>query len=61
MSFAEVLVDKFIYCPSCDSSNLEETDYEDEDGEEDVGGRRCKQCGWEGDETELVCKDTPEN
>ena len=48
---------KFIYCPDCESDNLEQTDYEDEDGEEDICGSRCRECGWEGDMSELVCKD----
>lgn len=47
---------EFIYCPRCESGDIEETDYEDENGEEDVEGRRCNSCGWEGDRSELVCK-----
>ncbi len=47
---------EFIYCPRCESSNINETDYEGEDGEEDTEGRRCLDCGWEGDIDELVCK-----
>ena len=47
---------EFIYCPRCESGDIEETDYEDESGEEDVEGRRCNSCGWEGDRAELVCK-----
>ena len=47
--------DEFIYCPQCGSSDLRETDYE-EDGIEDTGGRECNDCGWEGDVAELVCK-----
>lgn len=48
---------EFIYCPWCKSGNLKQTDYEDENGKEDIGGRRCLDCGWEGDEQELVCKE----
>ena len=36
---------------------MEETDYEDENGEEDTEGIRCLECGWEGYVSELVCKD----
>lgn len=50
-------MDKFIYCPNCDSDQMEETDYEDENGEEDTDGRRCDNCKWEGDVSELVCHD----
>ena len=50
-------MDKFIFCPSCEGCNLEQTDYEDENGEEDINGRRCLGCGWEGDVSELVCMD----
>jgi len=50
------MMDKFIYCPKCNSRNIEQTDYEDEAGEEDTNGRRCKDCNWEGDISELVCK-----
>lgn len=46
---------KFIYCPQCKNSTIIETDYEDENGEEDTQGRRCEECGWEGDISELVC------
>jgi len=46
----------FILCPDCERGYLEQTDYENEDGEEDTNGRRCLQCGWEGDVSELVCK-----
>ena len=48
--------DKFIYCPRCGSDNIYETYYEDENGEEDLDGRACEECGWEGDIGELVCK-----
>lgn len=48
---------KFIYCPNCGSSDIEQTDYELEDGTEDTNGRRCLKCDWEGDAQELVCKD----
>lgn len=47
----------FIYCPNCDSADTEQTDYENENGEEDTDGRRCQKCGWEGDVSELVCKE----
>lgn len=50
-------MNKFIYCPNCNSNNLEQTDYEDETEEEDINGRRCCQCGWEGDVSEFVCID----
>jgi hypothetical protein len=48
---------QFIFCPTCGSEKMDETDYEDENGEEDTDGRRCLECGWEGDLSELVCKD----
>lgn len=52
---------KFIYCPQCGSSNITDTDYEEEnaDGEYEVddNGRACDDCNWEGDVGELVCKD----
>ena len=47
---------KFILCPTCGSKEIEQTDYEDENGEEDTDGRRCLKCGWDGDISELVCK-----
>lgn len=47
----------FILCPNCDSADIEQTDYEDENGEEDTDGRRCIWCGWEGDVSELVCNE----
>uniref|UniRef100_A0A6H1Z6T1 Uncharacterized protein n=1 Tax=viral metagenome TaxID=1070528 RepID=A0A6H1Z6T1_9ZZZZ len=47
----------FIFCPDCESDNLEQTDYENEEGEEDTCGRRCLGCGWEGDISELVSKE----
>lgn len=43
---------EFIYCPRCASDNIEQTDYE----EENEDGRRCEDCGWEGDVSNLVCK-----
>ena len=46
---------EFIYCPNCES-DVEQTDYENEDGEEDTNGRRCLNCNWEGDVSELVCR-----
>lgn len=49
------MTDEFIYCPRCGSKKIEATDYEDENGEEDTDGRRCDDCGWEGDSEELVC------
>ena len=51
---------KFAYCPNCNSGDLEQTDYEDEYCDEDTDGRRCCQCGWEGDVCELVCIDAEE-
>ena len=50
-------MNRFIYCPQCGGSNLEQTDYEDENGEEDFDGRRCLDCDWEGDVEELHCSD----
>ena len=46
----------FIYCPQCGEKNISQTDYENEDGEGDTEGRRCDDCGWEGDVSELVCR-----
>ena len=46
----------FLLCPDCEWGDLEQTDYENEDGKEDINGRRCLTCGWEGDVSELVCK-----
>lgn len=57
------MADKFIYCPRCGSDRITETDCEIEDpdneGEyiEDEDGRACEACTWEGDVSELVCKD----
>lgn len=59
---------KFRYCPQCESDKITETDYEiiDPDCEDpddapeyivDDDGRACDDCNWEGDVTELVCKD----
>lgn len=48
---------EFIHCPRCGSTNLEPTDYEDENGNEDEDGRRCLDCSWEGDVSELHCAD----
>lgn len=45
---------EFVHCPHCDSKNIWQTDYEEEDGTEDEDGRRCENCGWEGDDQELV-------
>lgn len=47
--------ERFIYCPRCGSADIEQTDYEDENGEEDTEGRACNACTWEGDRQELVC------
>lgn len=52
------MTDEFIYCPRCGGKKIEATDYEDENGEEDTDGRRCLDCWWEGDCTELVCAPT---
>ena len=49
--------DDFKYCPQCGSDKIEQTDYEREDGTEDTDGRRCLACDWEGDVSELHCKD----
>ena len=46
---------EFILCPRCGGPDIHQTDYEDENGEEDVGGCRCDKCSWEGDRSELVC------
>lgn len=49
---------EFIYCPQCASKNISDTDYEiDDAGTVDENGRRCDDCGWEGDVQELHCKD----
>lgn len=54
---------KFIHCPWCKGTNILQTDYEEEDpyneGEyvEDVEGRACGDCNWEGSDDELVCVD----
>ena len=47
---------KFIHCPQCESTDIEETDYEDASGHVDENGRRCRKCNWEGDVSELVAK-----
>lgn len=47
---------KYNLCPRCASNDIEETDYEDENGEELTEGRRCANCGWEGDDEELECE-----
>lgn len=48
---------EYIHCPRCGSANIEQTDYEvDENGTEDEEGRACEDCGWEGDDSELVSK-----
>jgi predicted RNA-binding Zn-ribbon protein involved in translation (DUF1610 family) len=52
---------RFIYCPQCKNSTITETDYEDENGVEDTQGRKCEECGWEGDVGELVCDTEPAN
>lgn len=49
--------DEFKYCPQCGSDEIGETDYEDENGQEDTEGRCCSKCSWEGDVSELVCKE----
>ena len=54
-------MNRFIYCPRCDSGELEITDYEDENGDEDTDGRRCLKCNWEGDVHELVCREDEDN
>lgn len=55
---------KFRFCPRCDSEDIYQTDYEEEnaDGEYEVDddGRACNSCTWEGDVSELVCKDDDE-
>ena len=49
--------DEFIYCPDCGSANIQHDDFFfEEDAEEDGAGRECCECGWAGDESELVCK-----
>jgi len=48
-------MNEFNLCPDCGDDDLEQTDYEDENGEENINGRRCLTCGWEGDVSELVC------
>jgi hypothetical protein len=53
-------MNEFTHCPQCGSTNIEDTDYEEENAEGeyevDDGGRVCVNCGWEGDETHLVSK-----
>lgn len=53
--------DTFNLCPQCGSDEIEQTDYEiegDNGGyEENADGRACTKCRWEGDVSELVCKD----
>jgi hypothetical protein len=51
------MTNQFKYCPQCESDQIEQTDYELADGSEDENGRRCLKCNWEGDVSELVCKD----
>jgi predicted RNA-binding Zn-ribbon protein involved in translation (DUF1610 family) len=55
---------RFIHCPNCGGTNIVDTDYEEEnaDGEYEVDedGRACEDCGWEGDDSELVSKDDDE-
>jgi hypothetical protein len=41
----------------CGSDDIEDTDYEDALGHVDENGRRCRECDWEGDVSELVRKD----
>lgn len=48
---------EFIHCPDCKGSSIVQTDYENEDGSEDEDGRACDDCGWEGDDSELVAAD----
>lgn len=50
------MTEEYIYCQQCESADIEVTDYEDENGEEDVNGRRCRECKWEGNCDELVSK-----
>ena len=50
------MADDFKYCPQCGGEEIEETDYENEDGSVDEDGRRCAGCRWEGSVDELVCK-----
>jgi hypothetical protein len=47
--------DEYKYCPNCEGANLIVTDYEDENGEEDLDGCACEDCRWEGDVSELQC------
>ncbi len=49
---------EYIHCPRCGSTDISETDYEDENGDEEEG-RRCDNCSWEGDISELVSKENP--
>jgi hypothetical protein len=46
---------KFIHCPDCGGTDMENTGYENDNGEEDVDSLFCSDCGWEGDRSELVC------
>ena len=52
--------DGFIYCPQCNSTDLQDADYEDENGE-NTGELVCGDCGWEGLRGELVCAPTEED
>ena len=45
---------EYIHCPRCGSTEITDSDYEDENGEDDIYGRRCGGCSWEGDLSELV-------
>ena len=40
----------FIHCPKCGSTNIEDTDYDDDCSPCIL----CACCGWEGDADELV-------
>lgn len=46
--------DEYIHCPQCGSVKIEQTDYEGENGDEDMDGRHCLCCHWEGDVSQLV-------
>jgi predicted RNA-binding Zn-ribbon protein involved in translation (DUF1610 family) len=47
--------DEFTLCPNCGSDEIIDIGYDDD--EPDAATVECDKCGWEGDESELVCKE----